>query len=444
MKFIHPILVSSFLLFVGYANADETSAPWSLEDCINHALEHNLSIKQQSLNAEYAGNQYTQSRYELYPNLNAGSSHRITRGRTTDQVNLRIVDITSNTTNFYVGSSTPLFEGFARRNTIERNQSDWQAALKDVDRARNDLTLNITALYLQILFDKELLEAAKRQYEVIEQQMQRTRRLVDAGSIPEGNFLEMRSLAAREVLNITQLENSVALSLLDLAQALDLEVVEGFDIQEPVLDELSGAELVERADVLEYAINNMPQIAASEHRLSSSELDVEIAKGRMLPTLSFEMGWGTNYVSVKDFENPSFGSQFRDNANSYVGLNLAIPIFNRFQARTGVENAHLGVKNARFELDRQKQQLRKEIQQAYADAEAAFRQYLASQTAVESYQESFRYTEKRFNVGLLNPVDYNVAKTELMKAESDYIQAKYSYILRLKILEFYQGNPIEL
>ena len=275
-------------------------------------------------------------------------------------------------------------------------------------------------------------------------QMERTRKLVDAGSTPEGDFLEIRSLATREALTVTQLENNLALSLLDLAQALDLEDVTNFDVQFPEIPELDGASLIESSEIFNYAVENMPQIESSKFKLKSNEMDVMIAQGRLWPRLSFDMGWGTRYFTASGADHPSFSNQFKNQAERYYGLSLSIPIFNGLQARTGINNAQIGMMNAQYELEYQKQILRKTIQQAYADAEAAFRQYLAGLAAVESYVESFRYTEKRFEVGLLNPVDYNVAKTEYMNAESNLIQAKYSYLLRLKILDFYQGNPIEL
>lgn len=447
MQTLRSILVGWALATTMAVSAQEapvTGQAWGLEQCIEHARNNNLSIKRQQLNADYARNQHQQKKLELLPDLNASGSYRSRSGRVRDENAFRVIDVTTQDGNVGISSNTPLFEGFTRRNSIKKGELDWQAAVKDVEKAENDMALNITSLYMQILFDKELLEAARRQYTTVQLQVDRTQKLVEAGSLPEGHLLEVRSLAARDALNVTRLENNLTLSLLDLAQALDLESAEGFDIVTPEMPELSGAELVESSGVYDYAVNNLPQIAASEWRLRSSEQEVAIAKGYLMPRLSFNIGWGT-YVSKYDGqENFDFRQSFEDNASRYYGLSLSVPLFNALSARTGVKNARISVLNSEYALEQQKQVLRKEIQQAHADAQAAFRQYEAGQSAVDSYQESFRYTEKRYNVGMVNSVDYNVAKTEYMKAESDFIQAKYTYLLRLKILDFYQGKAIVL
>ena len=447
MQTLRSILIGIALLSSVLLRAQEpqvTEQAWGLEQCIEHARNHNLAIKRQQLNADYARNQNQQQKLELLPNLNASSSYRSQSGRVRDENEFRLIDVTTRDGSFGASSSTPIFEGFTRRNTIKKGETDWQAAVKDVEKAENDMALNITSLYMQILFDKELLEAARLQYATVQLQVDRTDKLVQAGSLPEGSLLEVKSLAARDALTVTQLENNLTLSLLDLAQALDLESAEGFDIVTPEIPELSGAELVESSGVFDFAVNNLPQIAASELRLNSSEKEVDIAKGYLMPRLSFNFGWGT-YVSKYDGQqNFDFSQSFKDNSSQYYGLSLSVPIFNALAARTGVKNARIGVLNAQYALEQEKQVLRKEIQQAHADAQAAFRQYEAGQSAVDSYHESFRYTEKRYSVGMVNAVDYNVAKTEFMKAESDFIQAKYTYLLRLKILDFYQGKAIVL
>jgi outer membrane protein len=365
-------------------------------------------------------------------------------GRARIENEFRLADVTTRSADINIASSTPVFEGFTRRKAIEKQRTDWKAALEAVQKAENDLSLNITALYMQILFDKELLEAARQQQTLVTMQLDRTEKLVRAGSLAEGSLLEFRSIAAREALNLTQLENNLALSLLDLAQALDLENVAGFDIVTPEIPEFSDAFLVDTTDIYAFAVNNLPQIRLSQLQLESREYEVEMAKGGLMPRLAFNMGWGSGVSRYKGQPNFDFQQSFQDNSSYYYGLSLSIPIFNALSARTNVKNASLGVLNASYELERQKQVLRKEIQQAKADADAAFRQYEAGRSAVESYQESFRYIEQRYNVGLVNTVDYNVAKTDYMRAESDFIQAKYSYLLRLKILDFYQGKPIVL
>jgi outer membrane protein len=434
-----------FLLGSGFIQAQDQQV-WSLEKCITYAQENNLTIKQTALGADYARNQYQQKRMDLLPNLNANLNYETRYGQYIDKTNIgtnNAVDA-SYSSSLGIESTVPIFEGFTRRNAISKSNVDWKAALKDVEKARNDLSLTIAALYLQILFDKELLEAGKSQLEVVNLQVERTNSLVAAGSLPEGSLLELRALAAREALNVTTFENNLSISLLDLAQALDLESVEGFDIETPEIDDISAFELVDANEAYAYSVTSMPQIASSELNLKSSELDLKIAKGYQWPQLSFNAGWGTNVSRIKGMGGFDFADSFKEKASYYYGASLRIPIFNAFTVKTGIKNAKVGILNAQYDLDIQKLLLMKEIQQASADANAALRQYQAGKSAVESYQESFRYTEKRFSVGMINSVDYNIAKTELIKAQSEFIQAKYAYILRTKILDFYMGKPIVL
>jgi outer membrane protein len=230
--------------------------------------------------------------------------------------------------------------------------------------------------------------------------------------------------------------------LLDLAQALDREDVTNFDIQKPNIEDLTGLEMADVSTIYGQAVATLPQIASSELQLESSLKDIKIAKGALLPQLSFDAGWGSDVSKMKNQESFDFTQSFKDNSYEYVGLSLSIPIFNGLSARQNVKNAKIGYLSAQHELEKQKQILRKDVQKAYTDAQAAFRQYQAGKATVESYKQSFSYTEKRFNLGLVNTVDYNVAKTDYIKAESDLIQARYTYLLRLKILDFYQGKPL--
>lgn len=439
-------ILLSFLIFAGLVQITlaqpQDNSQWTLEQCITYAQEHNLTLKQQALNVDRAKNQLELKKLDLLPNLNASSSYTTRMGRVRNDFDYEISDITTRFSDVNVSSTTPVFEGFAKRKSIEKGRIDWQAALKDVEKAENDLALNITALFIQILFDQELLQSAQQQLEVTNLQMKRTGILVQNDKLPQGSLLEMNSMVARELMNVTSLENNLTMSLLDLAQALDLEEVIDFNIQKPDLPEYTAMESLQDDYIYQIAVNTLPQIAASEMRLESGQKDVEIARGYLWPRLSFSAGWGTSVSKYRNEPGFDFAREFEDNAFQYYGLNLSIPIFNGLTTRKSVTSAKIGSLNARYELEKQKLMLRKEIQQAQADAVAALRQYRAGAAAVESYQESFSYTEKRFNLGLVNSVDYNVAKTDYSKAESDFIQARYTYFLRKKILDFYQGKPL--
>lgn len=435
-------LISVFLITT-VAYAQETQK-WSLEDCISYAKENNISIKRQEVNTKYQKNQYEQQKLERIPSLNGNVGYQMSFGKVPDETTYEFRDQTTQFGRFSIGTSVPLFQGFSLSKMIKQNEASWQAAKNELEAAKNDLALNITAYYMQVLFDKELLNVAREQYKVAQEQVDNTNKLVQAGRVAEGNLLEIKSQAAREALNVTRMENNLTLSLLNLAQALDLEETDSFDIVVPELQELQENDLLVPSILFGKAVEIMPEIEASRYNLESNRYALEAAKGRLYPSLSMDAGWNTNVSKSKSTPDFDFNQRFRDNATQYVGLTLQIPVFNALSARKNVKNANLSIRNAQYELEQEKLNLRKEIQQAYADADAAFQKYTSARTAVESYEESLRYTEKKFSVGLLRPVDYSVARTDYMKAQSDFLQSKYEYLLRTRILDFYQGNPLTL
>jgi outer membrane protein len=434
------LLLSAFLIGSGALAQD--AKRWSLKDCIDYAKENNLGIKQQDINAEYKGNLYKQKKFERIPSLNGNVGYEIGFGRVL--VDYDYVDKTTQSGNLSISSSVPIFNGFSLQNSIKQNKSDWMAARNELEAAKNDLALNITSYYLQVLFDKELLSVAQEQYNVAKEQVENTKKLVDAGRVAEGNLLEIKSQAAREALTATQMSNNLSLSLLNLAQALDLENTDSFDIVVPELPDLQKEELTVPSALFNTAVEIMPQIEASQYDLESARYAYLAAKGRLYPSLSLSTGWRTNVYKIEGSKDFDFGQQFRDKASEYVGLTLRIPIIDRLSARSNVKNTKLSILDAQNELEKKKQALRKEIQKAYTDAKASFQKFTSAQTAVESYEESLRYTEKKYAVGLVSPVDYSVARTDYLKAQSDFLQAKYEYVLRTKILDFYTGVPLSL
>ena len=428
------------------AQNQEIPSKWTLEQCINYAHENNITIKQQQLNVEANKNNLTQKKLNLAPSVNGSSSYRVGFGRSENREG-NVVSIEDNTTqnlNLGIAADMPVFKGFTNMNAIKKQETDLQAAILDVEKTKNDIALNITSLYLQIIFNQELLGVAQGQYEITRQQVDLTQKLVDAGSLPYGNLLEIKSQAARESLNITSQENALIISRLNLAQMLDLEDYNTFDVIQPELPEINEGILAGSDDIYQRAVLSLPEIKSREMLLNSSQYNLKIAKGNYIPQLSLNGGWNTGVYKRQNDNTFDFNKQFKNNASSYVGLSLSIPIFNGLATRTNAKNATLGVRNAEYELYNQKMALRKEIQQAYADAVNAMKKYSSATEAVKSYLESFDYTQKKYDVGLVNSVDYNTAKNDLTRSQSELLQAKYEYILRTKILDFYMGNPIKL
>jgi outer membrane protein len=420
---------------------------WSLEKCIQYAFENNISIKRQEIAVGIEEKNLNQSKRNKLPNLNAESNYGLNLGYTWLQQEGRNVDSDLHAFDMYVGGYLPVFEGFRIGKSIKQKEYDLLGGVALKEKLENDISIQIAVLYHQILFDKELLRVAEDQYKVTRLQAEQTKKLVDAGSQAMGSYLEIKSQAAKEALHVTQQKNKLFMSLLNLAQLLDLEDVSDFDIVSPEIPQVGNMELKNPLEIYQVAVTVMPQIKRSDYLLESKQYEVELAKSSFYPSVRLQYQWRSRanwLVEDVNSTNRNLSDQIKSNGNWYVGASIRIPIFNRMQSQTNVQKAKNNVQDARYSLDQEKLHLRKEIQQAYADAVAAFNKYVASNEAVESYKESFRYTEQKFNVGMVNSVDYTVAKTDFAKAQSDLLQAKYEYLLRNKILDFYNGIPISL
>ncbi|MFT3737300.1 MAG: TolC family protein [Breznakibacter sp.] len=436
-------IITSFL-FIVMGSSAMAQQPWTLQACIDHARQSNITIKRQKINAEYAKNTYSESRFAKLPSLNASVDYSVGFGRYLNTVNYEYVDQTTQQLSGGVSTGATLFQGFVKQNTQKQEQQNMLAAIQQVAETENDISLLIASYYLQILFDKELLIVAKAQRDVTQEQVDRTQKLVDAGSAAMGTLLEIKSQLAKENLNVTTQENALGISLLNLSQLLDLESVSGFDVVVPQLPEVPLLMSDNATNIYQTAVGTMPQIKRGELELEASKYQLKKAQGYLYPSLSIGAGWNTQASKIKGLYDWDFSNSLKNNANSYIGLNLSIPIFNGFQTRIGIKNSKLAVLDAEYALQSEKLALRKEIEQARADAMASQKKYAASQDAVASYQESFTYTQKRFEVGMVNSVDYSTAKNEYTRAQSELLQSKYEYILRSKILDFYKGIPLTL
>jgi outer membrane protein len=421
---------------------------WSLEQCIKYAHENNILIKQKTLSTEYDKNNLEQSKMERLPSLNGSSSYGTTFGQGIDPITYEFKNQTVQSINMSLNSSVTLFGGFQKINTIRQNEFNLQAGLQDLQKLKNDISLNIAASYLQILFNSELLEIAKSQLEITRLQVDRTKVLVDAGSLAKGGLLEIQSQLASEELQLVNSENNLILSYLNLAQLLDLETAENFKIVIPRLSQVEENELLFGVDsIFADAVSILPQIKSSEFKLSAAKSGLAIAKGSRIPKLGLSASYGSGYSDIRTkIDNSTYpmNEQLRDNASSSIFLSLNVPIFTNYMIRNGIKNSRLGLASAELDVANAKNQLYKEIQQSYADALAALKKYRATEKALVSMEESFKYTQEKYQVGLVNAVDFNVAKNQLTKTQSDLLQAKYNYIFKTNILNFYRGEPIKL
>jgi len=430
---------------------------WTLENCIRYAIDNNIRIKQQKLNTKLNENTLKQSRLGQLPSLNASSNYAYSNGRVLDMTTYDFTNHQVNYLGINIGSSMNLFNGLQISNTIKQNKYKLLASMEDLNRAKNDISVNIALAYLQILLDKELLGVAQKQIMITRQQIDRTRKLVEAGSLPKGNLLEIEAQAASEESQVINARNALDIAYLNLTQLLDLDSVQGFDIVVPEIVIPDSNYVIPPIDlVFSDAMNIMPQIKGAHYQLKSSEMALKIAKGGESPRVSLSGNYNTNFSDNRQkilgvdpvtgiiYANYPFREQLNDNQNWGISLGLTIPIFNNWQVQREVNNARLNIRNARLQLQNEKNNLYKEIQQSYADARAALKNYLASQKTVSSMEESFRYTAEKFNVGLVNSVDYNTAKNQLAKAQSDLLAAKYEFVFKINVLNFYRGKSFTL
>lgn len=440
------VFLFTAILLISTAAISTAQEEWSLQQCIDYALENNIQIKRQELNTDYSRNQVSQAKSDRLPNLNAGASNNFSFGRSLNNDNV-YENVNSTQLNGYLSSNLTLFNGFILQNTIEQSRLDLQAAIQDLQKTKDDIILNIAASYLEILFAEELSLIAEAQIEVTQQQIERTQKLIEAGSLARGALLEIEAQLAREELQLVNDQNRVQLAYLNLYQLLELPVEKSFTIKEPVLPEIKANVTMSNSfDVFKNAVNLRPEIKAAQLRVESARQQLEIAKGNRYPNLSFGANYNNQYYNImsSDFQQLSFGEQLKSNSRYGFGFNLNIPIFNRFQVKNGISNAKLQITDYQYQLQNTRNALRQDIEQAYTNALAALNRYISSEKAVESTREAFRYTEEKFNVGMINTVEYNQSKNNLTIAQSELLQAKYEYIFRAKILDFYNGVPIEL
>lgn len=425
---------------------------------MKYAIDNNIQIKQQIIQTKFQKNTLELAKLKLLPTLNGQATHNYSFGRALDETTYQFTDqenVQSN--NFYLGGNLNIFNGFQNLNSIRKSNYDLLASDEDLTNIKDNIALSVALGYLQILLNKELVSATGNQLGITLQQIEKTKKFVDAGSVARGNLLQIEAQAAQEELQLISMKNQLDISVLNLTQLLELNTSEGFDIVTPEISVDTNTVISGNInEIFEVALGTRPEVRSSEFKLASSEYDLKIAQGGRSPRLTMNHSFSTGYSDIRKkilgidpdtgpiYATYSFADQVNDNINYGLGLSLSIPILNNWQINKNISNSKLMIENSEFALEGIKKQLYKNIQQSYADAVAALKKYNASLKAVASMEESLRYTEQRFNVGMITPVDYNAAKTQLLNAQSDMSQAKYEFIFKTKVLDFYKGIPLNL
>lgn len=465
-------------------NAQTSAQPvkWSLEECINYAWDNNLTVRNSELTQ--LGNEINlrQAKWALVPDFNAGGSLGKSWGRSLDPVTNRFESRDFVSGGITASSNVTLYQGGVLRNTIKQNKVNLEASEYDLESTKNTIAITVATNYLTVLLNKEQLSNAQFQLEVTKNQLERTKKMVNAGSVPLANQLDLESQLASNEVSVVNAENNLSISILNLQQAMQMPANQDIDIIVPEIEvEQVTLETTDSDEIYEIALTTQPEIKSAELGLESSDLGLKISKGRYLPVLSVGGSLSTNYSdqsrqieSLQDITIPSspigfvegsgqtvlsnpetitvpvfsdtysWTDQFSDNLGQSLRASLSIPIFNRMQTQSNVQRAEIQKQRAEITALNTKNTLRQNVETAHTNALASLKTYEASIKRVAALEETFRATEQRYNVGTADFVDYQVASNNLFAAKADLTQSKYSFIFRVKILDFYLGNPITL
>ena len=431
--------LSCFFIFISI----QAQQIWSLEDCIDYALKNNISLKQSELNIELNKNEYFQSKMELLPSVNISNSFNNNRGRYINPFTNEFDEEVSSSLNLSYNSNFSLFSGFKNINQIKKAANESLKSIYDLESAQNDLISSIALSYLQILFNEELYQTSESQLDLTKNQENRIKTLVEAGSMAQGELLNIQSQLALEEQQLIQAENQLNLSKLQLAQLLELNQHENLnvlklDIKVPIFK-------IQNNINTDYAIalNTQSSIKSSELQINSAIYDLKIAKANYLPNLSIGHRISTLYLDNVD-DMFTFNQQLENNQQSAIYLSLNIPIFNKWSIRNSVAQSRIQIENSQLNAQQAKNQLRKNMEQAYADQLAAYKKYQATQKAVIAFKEAFTYINERYELGMVNSYEFNESKNKLITAESDELRAKYDLIFKVKLYEFYTSLKFEL
>ncbi|RYY14384.1 MAG: TolC family protein, partial [Cytophagaceae bacterium] len=468
--------------------AAAASGPWTLQRAIEYALEHNLNVRLSQLQAQSNYQVLRQSKAALLPTANVNGTQNWQYGRSVNPLTFEYQDQTIRANNFSGVSQLVLFQGFQLRNTIKRNDLDYRASVADIEKARNDLSLNVASSFLQLVLAQELVRANSLYVQNDQAQIARSKILLKAGSIPESTLLDSQSQLATDELNVVTAQNQAHLARLALLQLMNIDpaTAQGFAIEVPDLPDpdQEAPYAIDLNQTYQVAAARLPEIQAAELRVLSARRSIDLARGAYYPRFALTgqifTGYssssvsrvvsgtsvGTNYpltvldaagntintgysvvlpgAATYDVLPVRFLDQLSNNLGRSISFGLAVPILNGLQVRTAVQRALINEQANSVRAEQARLTLRQSIEQAYADARAAQRQYAAASRQVAALTTTQRNSEIRFNNGLLNGTEFNIAKNNLNYAVSNQLQAKYTFIFRRKVLDFYQGKPLEL
>lgn len=417
---------------------------WTLSQCVDYAVQNNITVQKMALQRDYQELNLKTSQLSFVPNLNAGLGQNFSFGRATGSNNITTSQSIAST-NFNVSTSMPLFHGLRITNQIASDKLNLQASIEDLNKAKEDLTLNITAYYLTILYNKELLTITQEQVKLSEEQVKNTQSLVESGKKSESELYENKAQLANDQQTYVEASNALKLAILDLCQAINYTDISNFDVADidtELFLSYADFSLLSPEEAYTKSLAMRPAIKASEKRIESSKKDLKVAQSAYYPQLDLQAGYNTGYYHSFQLNNLPFARQLKDNSGEVVSLSLSVPIFNRLADVNRVKQARIGILSQELELENNKQVLLKEIQIAYYNALAAREKHLAASKTSEASRISFDFEQLKYTGGKSTPFEFNNAKSRLEKSLAQEAQAKFEFIFRTKIFDFYNGKDI--
>ena len=431
------------LLLFSVALSFGQSKKWTLEECVAYAVDNNLTIEQFELDLETVHLERSDAIGDFIPSLNASSTVSGNTGLSFDPTTNQAVTTTIFTASGGISSNVTLFDGLRNIHRLNRAKLNAIASQYRLDNLKDDIRLNVANSYLQVLSNKESLRVFKAQYNVTQQDLKRTKELVDAGVVPSGDLLEIEATVANQEQQIVNSENLILISKINLAQLLQITDYENFDIADETF-EIPPSEILTYTPrtIFEKAITFRNDIKFSEANIGIAEKDLQISKGALLPSLGAFFNYNTRYSGQQ--QDLNFTDQLWINDGISYGAQLSIPIFNGFSVKNNIKRSQINIDKAKIQLEQDKLALETTINQAYVDVKSFAKAYEAAQKTADARRLAYNYSKERFDVGLMNSFDFSQSQARVDDAEAQLVRTKYDYIFRLKVLEFYFGLPISL
>jgi len=419
------------LLLVGLS-ASAQQKKWSLQECVDYALENNITILQGENSILNNEQNIDAAKGQFLPSVSGFVGHTLSLGNR-ELFPGQFVDRTDNSTNASISLNQTVFNGFRLTNLYKQSQLNLETSKLELNRIKDDISLNVVNAYLNVLFNIENLEIAKAQYSFSKKQLDQVRDLVDAGVQPQANVYDAEATLSSDLQSVTVAENNYELALLSLSQLLQLPY-EGFEVEVIELDNPSSELMYNNASpIVSYALDNRYEIKVAQKNIENSALNTEISKSGYLPTVSFNYAFGSNvfFTNLIDTED-SFFNQLNNQKGHRFSLNVSVPIFSQFQNKTNVAKAKIQEENAQLNLKQAKLDVEANVQRAFTDAKAALRAYEAAKSSLQSQEIAFQNSQERYDIGAMNAFDLEQSRLRLVNAESSLINAKYDLFLKQK------------